>query len=311
MKVIVIGAGVSGITCASLLAEVASEVEIWSKDDPSQTTSATAGAFWYPYGIGMTEDVLNWTRTSYDRFCQLAEVQSSGVRLETASLYFRQPSLIPAWISIPQDVLPIESELLPTGYLCGLRARLPVMEMPVYLEYLVGNLSHNVKIVRHTVTSMAELAGHCDLVVNCSGVGARELCRDSGVRPVYGDLIKVRKTGQERLIADMERPTYIIPRSHDCVLGATLRNEETSNGDSDEVQDVMARCHNFSPALAESEILSVTCCARPYRHSIRLETETHGELAWIHNYGHCGAGITLSWGCAAAVLQLAQQVFKN
>jgi glycine/D-amino acid oxidase-like deaminating enzyme len=41
---------------------------------------------------------------------------------------------------------------------------------------------------------------------------------------------------------------------------------------------------------------------RPYRNSsYRLEAETIGSKFFVHNYGHGGAGITLSWGCAAKV----------
>jgi D-amino-acid oxidase len=41
---------------------------------------------------------------------------------------------------------------------------------------------------------------------------------------------------------------------------------------------------------------------RPYRNSsYRLEAETISNRFFVHNYGHGGAGITLSWGCAAKV----------
>jgi D-amino-acid oxidase len=41
---------------------------------------------------------------------------------------------------------------------------------------------------------------------------------------------------------------------------------------------------------------------RPYRNgSYRLDAETVSGRFLVHNYGHGGAGITLSWGCAAKV----------
>jgi glycine/D-amino acid oxidase-like deaminating enzyme len=44
---------------------------------------------------------------------------------------------------------------------------------------------------------------------------------------------------------------------------------------------------------------------RPFRKgSYRLEAETIGSKFIVHNYGHGGAGITLSWGCAAKVADL-------
>src|SRR5258708_24460061 len=41
---------------------------------------------------------------------------------------------------------------------------------------------------------------------------------------------------------------------------------------------------------------------RPYRNgSYRLDAETISNKFFVHNYGHGGAGITLSWGCASKV----------
>ena len=55
---------------------------------------------------------------------------------------------------------------------------------------------------------------------------------------------------------------------------------------------------------------------RPYRSgSYRLDAETISGKFIVHNYGHGGAGITLSWGCAAKVramrwLRLSEQNFR-
>src|ERR1700682_1934876 len=47
---------------------------------------------------------------------------------------------------------------------------------------------------------------------------------------------------------------------------------------------------------------------RPYRNgSYRLDAETISGKFIVHNYGHGGAGITLSWGCAAKVRDIVQK----
>jgi len=59
----------------------------------------------------------------------------------------------------------------------------------------------------------------------------------------------------------------------------------------------------FDPSAPGACIAGV----RPYRNgSYRLDVETIGNKFIVHNYGHGGAGITLSWGCAAKVRDIVQ-----
>ena len=51
MKIVVVGAGVSGLTCAVTLLEAGAEVVVWTAGAPSGTVSAVAchdgsGVFW-------------------------------------------------------------------------------------------------------------------------------------------------------------------------------------------------------------------------------------------------------------------------
>lgn len=50
---------------------------------------------------------------------------------------------------------------------------------------------------------------------------------------------------------------------------------------------------------------------RPGRREVRLEAEEMEGGTVIHDYGHGGAGITLSWGCAAEVGRLADAAVQR
>lgn len=54
-------------------------------------------------------------------------------------------------------------------------------------------------------------------------------------------------------------------------------------------------------------IMRISVCARPFRPAgPRLELERFGAKSVIHNYGHGGAGWSLSWGCAEEAAALAR-----
>ena len=58
---------------------------------------------------------------------------------------------------------------------------------------------------------------------------------------------------------------------------------------------------------SREHLMKVTVCTRPFRPAgPRLEREQFGEKTVVHNYGHGGAGWSLSWGCAAEASALAR-----
>ena len=66
----------------------------------------------------------------------------------------------------------------------------------------------------------------------------------------------------------------------------------------------MERCALVAPRLKGARILGHRGGLRPVRPLVRLETERIGESRVVHNYGHGGAGVTLSWGCAAEIREM-------
>jgi D-amino-acid oxidase len=70
---------------------------------------------------------------------------------------------------------------------------------------------------------------------------------------------------------------------------------------------IRERCIALVPALKDATVLEHKVGLRPGRKEVRLELEPlANNRAVIHNYGHGGAGFTLSWGCAAEVADRAE-----
>lgn len=60
-----------------------------------------------------------------------------------------------------------------------------------------------------------------------------------------------------------------------------------------------------SPDLGDDQVLRYVAGIRPYRRGrIRIEAERIGDRLVVHNYGHGGAGVTLSWGSAEEAVEL-------
>ena len=112
----------------------------------------------------------------------------------------------------------------------------------------------------------------------------------------------VEQIGLEEWWLAEDGPTYVIPRSRDIVLGGTEDTGEWDRRpDPETAAAIMARATALVPALAGARVLRHKVGLRPARPAIRIERV--GDV--IHCYGHGGAGVTLSWGCADEVARLA------
>jgi D-amino-acid oxidase len=314
--VILVGCGVIGLTAAVRMREAGLDVRIVTAALPLETTSSVAAALWYPYKAYPEDRVLFWGSRTFEVFEELTRVPESGVRMREGVEIWREPVPDPWWASAVPGVRRCTEDELPPGYSDGHVFTAPVAEMPVYLGYLLDRFIGSGGHVEHRAVSSLEEAGDGHVVVNCAGLGARELVGDSSMEPIRGQIVRVRNPGLERFVLDEENPegiTYVIPRSEDCILGGTAEEGEwDTEPDPKVAADILRRCTALEPRLAEAEVLEHRAGLRPGRPEIRLERE---DVAYgpprIHNYGHGGSGITLSWGCAEETLRLVRQVLEE
>ena len=297
-RVIVVGAGVVGLTCAVRLLEAGHRVDVVARDLPLETTSAVAAALWYPYRALPQDRVTAWAATSYAVLAELARDERTGVRMLTGTEVLRTPQPDPWWrAAVPS----LDRETaLPPGYADGWTFVSPVVDMPVHLRWLTARIEE----LGGTLTRMnlSALPAEGALVVDATGLGARHFGADPDVTPVRGQVVVLEQVGLERWTLDADGPTYVVPRSREIVVGGTAEEGEWSRTpDPATAEAVLHRATALVPELEGARVLRHKVGLRPVRPVVRLERV--GDV--IHTYGHGGAGVTLSWGCAADVVGLA------
>ena len=336
-RIAIIGAGVSGLTCGVVLAEHGYRTAIFAKDIGQQTTSSVAAAVWFPYHVEPAERVIPLALETYQVLLDLARFPESGVSIIESRQFLRTGEIeIPDWaIPLGASVIPSEVE----GSLCarfkvsprdpstppayagsaqddhcfasGFSLRVSLMDTTIYLDYLAarfrkagGEIHANVRF-----ETLDDVDAEFDLVINCAGIGARELVLDADLEPHRGQVAIVPKSEglSAAIVCDDEPLMYAIPRANDCVFGGTNDVSDNLVADPATTSRIVAeasRVLNIDKPLVLAERVGL----RPFRRSgVRLERDRLRDgRTVIHNYGHGGAGFTLSWGCAREVLELAE-----
>lgn len=309
----VIGAGVSGLSCAIRLLEQGFAVTILARDLPPHTTSNIAPAIWYPYKAYPQTRVLGWAQATLAEYYRLIEQETAGLSLiELIELSDDQPAAPPWWAGAVRHLRPARPDELPVGPPAGYVAEIPLIETPLYLPYLLARFeAAGGRLRRHTVTDLADLTAEFPLIVNCAGLGARDLTADETLHPIRGQIIRIAAPAAHRhlnLTSGPLAPAYIFPRRDDCILGGSAEAGNWSLAvDPALAGTILEKCTALEPALHQAEILEHVVGLRPGRAEVRLELERLSDhSAVIHNYGHGGAGFTLAWGCAEEVASLAR-----
>ncbi|MGW0734450.1 FAD-dependent oxidoreductase [Streptomyces sp. NPDC002851] len=328
--VVIVGAGVSGLTTGVVLREAGLPVRIVAEEIPGRTSLA-AGAMWGPYLAEPRVKVREWSLVSLKAFRELAQQQSkaadegsggmngpdvpqsTGVRLVTGVEAARHPLEAPPWSKLLPGFRTCEPAELPPEFVSGHRFTVPLIDMPVYLDYLRTRfLALGGEIEAGAVRSLDDIA-HATTIVNCAGLTAGDLARDPDVRPIGGQHVIVENPGITEFFSEdtglSPDLVCIYPHGDTVTLGGTAIG---GNGDLpvDEAaaQAIIDRCTAIEPRLADAKVIEHRVGARPTRHEVRVEAARKADgTTVIHNYGHGGAGVTLSWGCAQEVMELLEQ----
>jgi len=309
-RIAIIGAGISGLSCAHDLLKSNYQVDVISKEFSPHTTSDKAGAIWFPYKAGPKERVAVWSKYSYHHYQQESINEDSGISM-VDFLYLNAEEKLWWKEAVPVIINPAAKHTLPSGYQEGYMVHVPFIDTSVYMPYLTKQVEQlGANLVQKDVNDVYSYLDHYSAVINCTGLASRELVSDPELYPIRGHINLIEKIVSTPYITDDEGPNslaYIFPRTNDCVLGGTAEiGVEEERVDPLVVDQLIARCQNIAPQLTDISSIKSYVGIRPGRNLIRLEKEEQNNL--IHNYGHGGSGFTVAWGCARSVLELVQNI---
>ena len=305
----VVGAGVIGLTTAICLAEAGLATEVIAAEPPAATTSAAAGAIWGPVRCGPAGRCRGWAAAGLEVLSALAAEPDSGVHELAGQEVSARPAAPPDWMDLLPDTRLLGPDELPGGLAAGWRYTAPAVSMPVYLDYLLRRYHRQGgSVTTATVTSLAAVPA--PVVVNCTGMGARTLVPDPALVPVRGQVVIAENPGITEFYLNhgaggdhgtgAEDYVYVFPHDDVVVLGGTAHEGASDLAPRPEIAErILAGCAAAVPALHGARVITQRVGLRPVRPEVRLEAEAlpDGRVLW-HNYGHGGAGVTLSWGCA-------------
>ncbi|KYQ89370.1 D-aspartate oxidase [Tieghemostelium lacteum] len=320
--VLIIGCGCIGLSTGILLLKTKqyNSVKIWAKDLPPNVTSNKAAALWYPFLSNPPDKVGKWSAETMEYFQKhILNDPKSGTLLKKVNELFRKPKKEdPDWKPFIKSFRRARKDELPEGYADGYAIDDGfVMDTDMYMNWLVDTFKAlGGQIEQREVVDIREPFIYSDIVINCTGLGAKELVKDGHMYPTRGQIVVVKNTSDRSIMDEEDYICYVIPRISNTVLGGTAQDHDYNmNPTKQDTDEILKRVAAISPKFSRRklEILGVKVGLRPSRYEIRLEPELlqDNSKLLIHNYGHGGSGFTVSWGCAQEVLNLIQQNIPN
>nr|XP_022342648.1 D-aspartate oxidase-like [Crassostrea virginica]XP_022342649.1 D-aspartate oxidase-like [Crassostrea virginica]XP_022342650.1 D-aspartate oxidase-like [Crassostrea virginica] len=316
-RVVVIGAGVVGLsTAVNIQRQIpACHVTIVAEDIVDGTTSVGAGAIFRPtadYLPGVDKErAMKWIRDGWEHFSSIAlseHAGPAGLAITPSFMLSRTEIKDPLYKDVVFTFHELsKDEMRRLGFNqhfnYGYLVTTIVITTKIYLAWLLKGFQENGGIIeKKRVSDINEFQGRCDVLVNCSALGSRELFGDKNIYPNRGQLLRVKAPWINYSIYT-DNDAYIIP-NQDLVAVGGCREDKNYDKSINEMDSkgIIERCCKICPSLKGAEVSSTWVGLRPIRSPLRIEKEVIRDkatkLTVVHNYGHCSDGIALSWGTA-------------
>lgn len=227
-QVAVLGAGVMGLTAATLLVEAGFTVRIYASA-LQLTTSDIAGGQWQPSFVeydpsvpGAKQRFENILRTSFTMHCDRI---GQGFGVSKVINYSKHGSGT-SFDKVPHDVIPPPTAYaqLPFAQLSqpGFGYHTLLVEPPIFLKKLRDDLVASVPFTHEEFHSAADIGQLPEpIVVNCTGLGSAQIFNDTKLVPIKGHLVLLRPQLNLEYLYSSDR-TYVFPRADHVVVGGSF-----------------------------------------------------------------------------------------
>ncbi|MCG8466618.1 MAG: FAD-dependent oxidoreductase [Gemmatimonadetes bacterium] len=265
--VAVLGCGAVGLATARLLQRRGWKVRIYARDLPPDTTSNIAAGQWSPFSVFEPDAVDDRFRDQFRRAARLAYRHYQdlvgpdyGVRwidnysiserpIESGSLQRDLPDLFPGIRDLGPDEHPFSAPY-------ARRVITMIIETAPYLRRMQEDVYRaGGEIVVRELRDRREIAALPEsIVVNCTGLGARDLFGDDELVPVRGQLEVLLPQADIDYIMLMGNGLYMMPKSDGIVLGGSFERGDGSLEPDPRTTDRILRGHEEFFAQMRSRI---------------------------------------------------------
>lgn len=241
-EVAVWGAGVMGLCTGYLLLKRGFSVTIYSKDFPPDTTSNVAGGLWAPTYLDCQDPHLldRLLRESWNSFRELEQL---GFGVSLVPLFETHDRAFPL-DEFPEGLVgePTQCSQSPFQGKLGLctRTHTLLIETPKFLTRLVEEIRKGGGVMKKKqIRSLSQVGEFSEpVIVNCLGLGAREVAQDTLVRPIRGQLALLEPAAKSFVLD--HAGGYIISRDDLLILGGTFEDgEENPEPDISDCEEIL------------------------------------------------------------------------
>ncbi|RUS84251.1 hypothetical protein EGW08_008003 [Elysia chlorotica] len=328
-RIVVLGAGINGLSSAVCVQQACplAQVQLVSEHFSPDTTGDGSAGFWMPHLMSdkSADMVKRVSAVTYEHLVKLAYSPLAGdLKIQMLSGY----NLSSNPVEGPEEV-PVFSESLESYRKLtekemrrfpkdkhGVFFTTVSVDVTPYLAWLMKRFKDQGGTIKQArIENIEEIAQDCDILINCCGLSSRHLFKDEKIKPVRGQVWKVKAPWIKHFyIFDehLSEHPYILPGVDFVTVGGTAQaGDWNTQSDPEDARRIWNNAVERFPPLRHATPLRSWAGLRPWREIPRLEAEAmavHGRnIQVIHNYGHGGSGVTMHWGCALEVTTMVLQ----